>query len=284
MKRPLRQTLCVLFALVLSASLLPMGDAYAGRGGGGRGGGGRGGGGSYRGGGGGGASPRVNRSVSTQDRGNFNSRSQPSRDRSQYQQGGQGQRAERQGQRQTTQGERQGQRQTTQGERQGERTERQGQRQTTQGERQGERTERQGERQGERTERQGNRQDFIDDNYNDRWRGGGWYGGGYYVPPGWGWVGLTTGLVIGAAIATLPPYYNTVYVGSNSYIYSDGVYLQPSGSTYIVVSPPVGVVVTYLPDGCTTSQINNTLYYICSDIYYQPFFQNGSTVYRVVQP
>jgi hypothetical protein len=89
--------------------------------------------------------------------------------------------------------------------------------------------------------------------------------------------------VIGAAVNSLPPYYDTVYVGSTSYIYSDGVYLQPSGSSYTVVAPPVGAVVTYLPDSCTEIQLDNSFYYNCSEIYYQPFFQNGSTVYRVVQ-
>ncbi|CAO5009487.1 hypothetical protein MICAER10613_006390 [Microcystis aeruginosa] len=207
-----------------------------------------GGGGGSRGGGGGsrgggGASPRVSRSSDLQNRGNFSNRSQPSRDFSG----------------------------------------RQGERQTSQQNRQGERTERQGERQQQVSDRQQNRQNFIDDNRNGYWRGGGWYGGGYYVPPGWGWVGLTTGLVIGSAIATLPPYYNTVYVGSTSYIYSDGIYLQPSGSSYTVVAPPIGAIVTYLPDGCTTITADNTLYYNCSGIYYQPLFENGSTVYQVVR-
>ena len=249
MKRSLRQNLCVLAALLLGTSLLVTDyvDARGGGGGGSR--------------GGGGASPRVNRSSDLQNRGNFSNRSQPSRDFS----------------------GRQGERQTSQQNRQGERTERQGERQTSQQNRQGERSERQGERQQQVSDRQQNRQDFIDDNRNGYWRGGGWYGGGYYVPPGWGWVGLTTGLVIGSAIATLSPYYNTVYVGSTSYIYSDGIYLQPSGSSYTVVAPPIGAIVTYIPDGCTTITADNTLYYNCSGIYYRPLFENGSTVYQVVR-
>ena len=249
MKRSLRQNLCVLAALLLGTSLL-ITDYVDARGGGG--GGSRGGGGGSR--GGGGASPRVNRSSDLQNRGNFSNRSQPSRDFS----------------------GRQGERQTGQQNRQGERSERTDIRQ-------GERTERQGERQQQVSDRQQNRQNFIDDNRNGYWRGGGWYGGGYYVPPGWGWVGLTTGLVIGSAIATLPPYYNTVYVGSTSYIYSDGIYLQPSGSSYTVVAPPIGAIVTYIPDGCTTITADNTLYYNCSGIYYRPLFENGSTVYQVVR-
>ena len=243
MKRSLCQNLCVLAALLLGTSLL-ITDYVDARGGGGGG----------RSGGGGGASPRVNRSSDLQNRGNFSNRSQPSRDFS----------------------GRQGERQTGQQNRQGERSERTDIRQ-------GERTERQGERQQQVSDRQQNRQNFIDDNRNGYWRGGGWYGGGYYVPPGWGWVGLTTGLVIGSAIATLPPYYNTVYVGSTSYIYSDGIYLQPSGISYTVVAPPIGAIVTYIPDGCTTITADNTLYYNCSGIYYRPLFENGSTVYQVVR-
>lgn len=284
-----RRSLSILFTLVLCGlSLFPMHEADAGRGGGGRGGGGgasRGGGGGSRsgsvnrGGGGNGASPRVNTNVSTQNKGNFNSRPQPSQpqrqnvDRSQAQQNYQNNAANRQGNYQSNSANRQG-----------ERTERQGERQDQRTQGQSERTDRQDTRQNERTDRQDNRQDFVEDNWDDRhWYGGGWYGGGYYVPPGWGWVGLTTGLVIGAAVAQAPPYYDTIYVGSTTYIYSDGVYMQPSGSTYTVVAPPSGAVVTYLPSGCTAAVMNGVQYQNCSGVYYEPVFQNGSTAYRVVQ-
>lgn len=292
MQRSIRKTLCILFALVLSASLLPLETAYAQRRGGG---GGRSAGVSRSAGSrGGGASPRVNSSVSTQNRGNFSggsrssgSRSQTQQNRQTTQQGRQQNRQTtqqgRQDSRQTTQQGRQDNRQTTQQGRQDNRTERQGNRQTTQQGRQENRTERQETRQDYRTDRQDNRQDFIDDNYDDRWYGGGWYGGGYYVPPGWGWVGFTTGLIIGSAVSQPPPYYDTVYVGSTSYIYSDGIYMQPSGSEYVVVAPPTGAIVTYLPDGCTQTQTAGGSYYNCSGVYYQPFYQNGSTVYKVVQ-
>ena len=276
------QPLAALFTLLLCTNLFPLDIAYAQR----RGGGGfRGGGGGYRGGGdgfrSGGASPRVNSDVNLQNRGNISS---PSGERSGFQQNRQEGMSERQENRQTTQQnrqegmtERQENRQTNQQERQDARTERTEIRQEG-------RTERTEIRQEGSTERQENRQDFIDDNYyGGRWYGGGWYGGGYHVPPGWGWATFTAGLVIGSTLATPPPYYSTVYVGSTTYIYSDGVFLVSSGSSYVVVEPPVGVVVTYLPEGCQTTKINNVLYYNCSNIYYQPFYQNGSTVYRVVQ-
>ncbi len=266
MKNFSRGGLATLFSLLLFTSLLPLDIAFAQR----RGGGGRGFSGGYRGGyRSGGASPRINSSVNLQNRGNISS---PSRNRSQYQQNRQNTLQNRQGERT----ERLGNRETTRQDRQGERTERTEIRQ-------GERTERTDIRQGERTERQRNRQDFIDDNYRGRWYGGGWYGGGYRVPPAWGWAGFATGLVVGAAIATPPPYYNTIYVGSTTYIYSDGIFLEPSDNSYIVVRPPVGAVVTYLPEGCSMIQINNLAYYNCSDIYYQPLYRNGSTVYKVVQ-
>ena len=287
MKRPLRLSLSVLFTLILSLSLLPI-DEVSARGGRGGGGGGR----------GGGASSRMSsgsRGGGMQNRGNFNRGSSRSGDRSRsssfgdrsQSRGGQGERTQRAENRQTTGQDRQTNRQTTQ-------QDRQTNRQTTQQDRQGERTERTNTRQGERTDRtntrqneitnrQNNRQNFVDNNNNNNWRGGGWYGGGYNVPPGWGWAGLATGLVIGSVVATPPPYYSTVLVGSTSYLYSDGVYLEPSGDKYAIVAPPVGAVVDYLPDGCTTLNSEGVLYHNCSGIYYQAFFQNGSTVYQVVQ-
>ncbi|MGK7936264.1 MAG: DUF6515 family protein [Xenococcaceae cyanobacterium] len=254
MKNFSRRTLAVLFSLLLFTSLLPLNIAFAqpGRGGGGRGSFGGGGRGSFGGSRGGGSSPRINNDVNLQNRGNISS---PSGNRSENQQN----------------------RQTTRQDVQDGRTERTEIRQDG-------RTERTEIRQDGRTERQNNRQDFVDDNYRGgRWYGGGWYGRGYYVPPGWGWVGFTTGLIIGTAISTPPPYYSTVYVGSTTYIYSDGIFLQPSGSSYIVVKPPVGAVVTYLPEGCEMVKINNVNYYNCSNIYYQPVYRNGNTVYKVVQ-
>ncbi len=283
MKNVSRRRLATLVSLLLCISLLPLDIALARPrgGGGGRGsfGGSRGGfsGGSRRGSFGGsrsgnyrnrGASPRINNNVNLQNRGNISS---PSRNRSQYQQNRQTTRQNRPGERT----DRQGERQTTRQDRQQGRTDRTDIRQR-------ERTDRTDIRQRERTDRQRNRQDFIDDNYRGRWYGGGWYGGGYRVPPAWGWAGFATGLVIGAAITTPPPYYSTVYVGSTTYIYSDGIFLEPSGSSYIVVRPPVGAVVTYLPEGCSMIQINNLNYYDCSDIYYQPVYRDGSVVYRVV--
>ncbi len=263
MKSISSKSLINLVALIFSLSLLTIDNASAQPRG-------RGGGRNFQ---GGGASRRIDSGVNLQNRGNFSgSREYGNRDRSQFQQN----RGDRQNNFQDNRSDRQDNFQENRGDRQDNMTERTEIRQDN-------RTERTDIRQDNITERQNNRQDFIDNNYYGR----GWYGGGYYVPPGWGaWAataGFVTGVVVGATVSSPPPYYSTVYVGSTTYIYSDGVYLQQSGSSYVVVEPPTGAVVTYLPEGCTQVQINNISMFNCSGIYYQPFYQSGATVYKVVQ-
>lgn len=226
---------------------------------------------------GGGASPRVSSSTSLQNRGNLSNSSSTR----------QSNRQTNQGTRQTNRSDAQGNRQANQGERQTNRSDAQSNRQDNRQTNQSNRQENIGNRQDNRQDNIGNRQDNRQDFVNDNWRGGGWYGGGYYAPPGWGaWagaVGLAAGLAIGASVDTPPPYYDTVYVGSTSYIYSDGVYMQPNDDSYVITSPPVGVVVNYLPDGCTVTQMGNTQYYDCAGIYYETVYQNGATAYRVIE-
>jgi len=120
-------------------------------------------------------------------------------------------------------------------------------------------------------------------NNNNSWRGGGWNGGGYVTPPGWGLVGFATGLVVGAALSTPPPYSVPVIVGSNNFIYSDGVFLQPSGGQYIVVRPPIGAVVPSIPDGCNAIDNSGVVLYDCSGVIYQPFYQGNDLVYKVIR-
>jgi hypothetical protein len=123
----------------------------------------------------------------------------------------------------------------------------------------------------------------VNVNNNNNWRGGGWYGGGYRNPPGWGLAGLATGLVIGAALRTPPPYFVPVVVGSNNFIYSDGIFLQPSGGQYIVVRPPIGAVVPSIPDGCDPIDNNGVVLYDCSGVIYQPFYRGNDLVFKVIR-
>jgi hypothetical protein len=123
-------------------------------------------------------------------------------------------------------------------------------------------------------------------NYFNRsrgWYGGGWSGRGYYTPPGWGLTTFISGLVIGAILTSPPPYYTPLYVGSSNYIYSDGVFLQPTGSQYVVVSPPIGAIVSALPEGCTQVDLNYSVGYDCSGVVYEFFYQGSEPFYRVVR-
>jgi Family of unknown function (DUF6515) len=110
----------------------------------------------------------------------------------------------------------------------------------------------------------------------------GWYGRGYYTPPAWGIATFGTGLAIGAALNAPPPHYTTVVVSGTEYYYADGIYVQPSGGTHVVAAPPIGAVVTYLPEGCSTTISNGVQSFDCSGVVYQPYTQNGSVAYQVV--
>ena len=50
----------------------------------------------------------------------------------------------------------------------------------------------------------------------------------------------------------------------------------------VVAAPVVGTVVPALPATCATVGAGTTLLYNCSNIYYQPFYQGTTLVFRVV--
>ncbi|WP_009961361.1 DUF6515 family protein [Verrucomicrobium spinosum] len=95
--------------------------------------------------------------------------------------------------------------------------------------------------------------------------------------------GAVTGLAVGAAIATLPRGYRTVYVGSVPYAYSGGVYYQSAASGYVVVDPPVGAIIPELPAGAVVTVRSGVNYYVVNQVYYQPVIVSGVTQYRVVR-
>ncbi len=150
-------------------------------------------------------------------------------------------------------------RQAALGERQTQRTERQGERQGTREERAGERTERAGDRQEARTERREDWQEFRSQNREDRqdWLEDNWddiediYDDhDYWLDDCDGCLWGLTGLAIGAAIASIPNYYDSVYVGGVGYYYYGGVYYAPAATGYVVVDAPVGAVVAAPPPEC----------------------------------
>ena len=71
------------------------------------------------------------------------------------------------------------------------------------------------------------------------WHGGRWYNNSWF----WFGAGMTA-LALGSVVASLPPYYNTVYYGGVPYYYYDGIYYRPAPSGYMVVqAPPVAAPV-----------------------------------------
>ncbi|APB32370.1 hypothetical protein GlitD10_0069 [Gloeomargarita lithophora Alchichica-D10] len=116
------------------------------------------------------------------------------------------------------------------------------------------------------------------------WRGGGWWGGGYNRPPGWGAFAFGTGLVLGAVLSSPPPFYHQVFLGTTPFLFSDGVFLQPTADQqFVVVAPPVGIAVPYLPDGCEPFTFEGSQFFDCSGVFYEPVIQDGQVVFVVVQ-
>jgi hypothetical protein len=85
----------------------------------------------------------------------------------------------------------------------------------------------------------------------------------------------------GMNVAVLPQGYVQVSVGPVGYYYFDGVYYQATTEgNYVVVAPPVGVIVPTVPTGAETMVVGPTTYYYAGGACYlqQP---NG---FAVVQP
>lgn len=71
--------------------------------------------------------------------------------------------------------------------------------------------------------------------------------------------GVTAELPRGAAVI---PY------RGGSYYFHGGVWYRPQGPRYVVVRPPVGIVVPFLPPFYTTIWVHGAPYYYADDIYY----------------
>jgi len=126
------------------------------------------------------------------------------------------------------------------------------------------------------------REDF----YDDYWGG---YHHGYhhdYWHDNDEWAALAVGLVIGAAIASPPPRYETVYVGTTSYYYANGYYYQPApAGGYVMAAPPVGVVVQQPPAQVVNVTVNDNDYGYSNGAYYEiqePEEEGGDPSFKTV--
>jgi len=101
----------------------------------------------------------------------------------------------------------------------------------------------------------------------------------YWVPPG---------------AKPLPPYYRPGYVtrtlpnvaitltlGSLLFYYADGIYYRHHDSGFVVIAPPIGLIVPVLPMGYTVFYLRGITYYYYADVYY--VWDLHHRAYRVVE-
>jgi len=94
-------------------------------------------------------------------------------------------------------------------------------------------------------------------------------------------------MILGMAVASLPPRYETVVVAGSPYYYADGVYYTQSGSQYTVVPAPVGATVEHPPAQVTNVYVNNENLGYSNGTYYKqepPAKEGSDPTYKVVAP
>jgi hypothetical protein len=84
---------------------------------------------------------------------------------------------------------------------------------------------------------------------------------------------------LGSVRPDLPGGYRPYFHGSDRFYFSGGVWYAPRGSGFVVVTPPVGLVISVLPPYYSTVWFGGIPYYYADNVYYtyQPD-QNGYVV------
>jgi uncharacterized protein DUF6515 len=82
------------------------------------------------------------------------------------------------------------------------------------------------------------------------------------------------------SVAALPPGHLAVNFGGGRFFFHAGVWYRGAGAQFVVVRPPVGIVLPVLPPAYTTVWIAGAPYYYANDVYYSAV-PGG---YAVVQP
>lgn len=84
--------------------------------------------------------------------------------------------------------------------------------------------------------------------------------------------------VAGWHVRTLPPHVAWVPWHGVRYGYWGGIWYAPYGASYVVVRPPVGVVITTLPAFATAITLGGIGYWYANGVYYRDYAGGGYTV------
>jgi hypothetical protein len=72
----------------------------------------------------------------------------------------------------------------------------------------------------------------------------------------------------GRSFRSLPSDHRLITHGHSHYYYSHGIWYRPHGGHYIVVAPPVGLFVPFLPFAYATLWLHGVPYYYANETYY----------------
>ena len=72
----------------------------------------------------------------------------------------------------------------------------------------------------------------------------------------------------GDVVHHLPPRHRVVHHHGHRHYYSGGAWYRPYGSRYVVVDPPVGLVISFLPRSSATLHVGGVPYYRSGPVYY----------------
>jgi hypothetical protein len=72
----------------------------------------------------------------------------------------------------------------------------------------------------------------------------------------------------GAYVTQLPHRYRVVHYRGAPYYYAGGAWYRPHGPRYVVVTPPIGLAISFLPDVQATLLVGGIPYYRYGPVYY----------------
>jgi hypothetical protein len=84
----------------------------------------------------------------------------------------------------------------------------------------------------------------------------------------------------GIHIKTLPGAHWRFMHHGVPFFFSGGVWYRPYGPRFVVVTPPIGLVIPFLPSSYVTIWIGGRPYYYANEVYYTPYGDG----YMVVEP